>query len=131
MESNAWLVFVIAGLMLDIAGIIIIVGPQLRYKLTGIEEVGRRREESKKEWKELDKKIKNMSQSDIKKLTDNPINEYSLIQLNKELLRIETIALSSFENELGGRYDAKSAIIFGIVVISSGFILQMIGNFMK
>jgi len=118
-ESNAWLVLVTAGLSLDIAGIIILTKPLLRFNLRFynylVHEHNRHLEwaESVFNSEEKYKKMQNIKTSWIDfrgALTASLRNQVEQMDYERQFIGNTLIAL---------------------IIIISGFFLQIIGNIIK
>ncbi len=135
MESNSWLVPLISGLMLDIAGIIILTGPLFKishkfYNLTinpndifdesdSLNDSFKIATSKFSETDKIDKGIQIMS----KKL----FQKHLVLEINTLGILFKMLILTTL---LQDRKKFRTAI-FALIVIITGFFLQIIGNFMN
>jgi len=119
MESNAWLVLVTAGLVFDICGVIILAGPLLKFnrkKLENAEASLKRQNKimSKKEIIFLGK-YPEVTKKHLEKLTD---------------LILQGTMIEDVQKQREKEHVSKEARI-ALIIITTGFLLQIIGNAMK
>jgi len=120
MESNAWLVLVTAGLSLDICGIIILAGPLLKFRFNY--------------YKDLKKRISILKEQYGEAVIARQTPDKFTLSSKFVLMELSRIEKNTFE--VFGWYAADELIAFkngiiGLIIIISGFLLQIIGNAMK
>lgn len=129
--SDAWLILVIGGLSLDIAGVIILTGPILKINYKNYDTLGS--PESFNIYHDLEKSFKlsmspfDKSDNDLQILSKKSFQKLLILQLSSIHTLFEMLIINSI---LQDRQRLRSAV-FGLIVIIIGFFLQIIGNWIK
>lgn len=128
-ENNAWLVPLIIGLNLDIAGVIILLGPLLKFNHNRYKILLERLEESQKEFYKKNEIFLGVDPDPPKIIKDISFTRPEYI--DKEFARLDSNITSVLVIDSSTKLMQRNDAIFGLVVITCGFILQMIGNAMN
>ncbi len=126
MESNAWLVPMIAGLCLDICGVVILSHPLLKFNPKIYDYHIERNKELREKF---DKENKTYKES-----IDKPEGEKTLAYgdfVIKELTRLDyNISALQANTSLTKNLQRQDAII-ALIIITTGFLLMIVGSVMS
>lgn len=125
MESNAWLVLVTAGLCLDICGVIILAGPLLNFSF---KDYNRIKNYFKKLEEDMKKSLELNKDAD---LTKPQPQTAMMVWTAYELLRVERNQVGYERNASFDKLTALKEARIALIIIITGFLLQIIGNAIK
>ena len=125
--SDSWLVLMVAGLFLDIAGVIILVGPLLRYNFKKDSSYIQSIEKSRDILKKASQKFK-AAQKDPP--PSHPTVNYDFYS-DYQIARINFEHFDFVFEQLKKEYSNYKEGKIGVAILSLGFVLQIISNMIR
>ena len=125
--SEEWLFLIVMGLLLDILGVIILTGPLLQFDLKDFKGLKRRYEKTEIEYGYAVEKHEHVKKYGTPNAKTTLTKEYLL----RELARLDEFVHFGFLRNEEEKLNHFENAIIALVVIITGFVLQVIGNILQ